>query len=200
MNIYVDDTTLYGCTSRYPDGQNLTADLSSDLALAALWGKNWSHSIPQKQSCNDPASPSSLWISIYLSKRPLSLNSYQDLSSPQISSLNMLGKWSVNTCLLRPCSTVTRTISDRKLRAVVQTSLSSLKVQKPLCRLVRDELFSTLQALTKRCEPFATLSLFPWKMLKRATFPQLRPAALHVLGELPSFFSYFFIKEWVPVG
>lgn len=41
MNVYADDTTVYGCPSRNLDDQNLATDLLSDQALTAQWGNNW---------------------------------------------------------------------------------------------------------------------------------------------------------------
>lgn len=39
MNIYADYTMMYGCISKYLDGQHLVAGLSSDLTLKQLNGE-----------------------------------------------------------------------------------------------------------------------------------------------------------------
>lgn len=41
VNIYVDDSMVYRSTTKNLDDQNLTADLSSDLARIAQWRRNW---------------------------------------------------------------------------------------------------------------------------------------------------------------
>lgn len=41
VNIYEDDPTIYRCTSKNLDDQNLAADLFSDLAQVVQWGKDW---------------------------------------------------------------------------------------------------------------------------------------------------------------
>lgn len=38
VNIYVDNTTIYRCTSKSLDDQNLATDLAADLTLMAQWG------------------------------------------------------------------------------------------------------------------------------------------------------------------
>lgn len=39
VNIYAEDTTIYGYSSKTIDAQRLSADLLSDLALTSQWGK-----------------------------------------------------------------------------------------------------------------------------------------------------------------
>lgn len=41
VNIYADDNTVYGSTTKNPDDQSLAADLSYDLAHTDHWGRNW---------------------------------------------------------------------------------------------------------------------------------------------------------------
>lgn len=41
VNMYPDDSTVYGCTYKYLDNQCLSADLSSDLTLTVQWENNW---------------------------------------------------------------------------------------------------------------------------------------------------------------
>lgn len=41
VNIYADDSMVYRSTTKNLNDQNLTADLSSDLACIAQWRGNW---------------------------------------------------------------------------------------------------------------------------------------------------------------
>lgn len=60
MDIYANDTMIYGCISKIVDDQSLTADLSSDLALTAQWEKNWlvTFNASKKQTSDIPSLPS----------------------------------------------------------------------------------------------------------------------------------------------
>ena len=41
VDVYADDTTVYGHTSKHYDVLNLATDLSSDLNRTVQWGKEW---------------------------------------------------------------------------------------------------------------------------------------------------------------
>ena len=41
INIFADDTTIYGLTSKNLNHSDLASNLSSDLSVPVQWGNNW---------------------------------------------------------------------------------------------------------------------------------------------------------------
>ena len=187
VDIFADDTTLYGCTSKSIDDEKLASRLSSDLHTIVKWGSKWLITFGAKKTKlvtfhrqhSDPSLPP-----IYMGDTPLPeapcldrllgmmftpdlrWNTY--IQSVAKSAGKMVGSFYRSRKYLTPEAIIY--LYKSQIRHMIEycchiwggAALSSLscldRVQNRLRNLVGDDLFNSLQSLSHRRD-VASLSL-----------------------------------------
>ena len=188
VNIYADDTTLYGCTSKDLDHVSLASNLSSDLSNIVDWGKKWLVAFNSAKTKllsihhhkQVPTLPPIMMDNSVLTDAPffdkllglkitpdLKWDSYLDNVKKEVAK--MVGSLSRSRKFLTPPAILYLYKSQIRPRMEYcshiwagssKQSLSGLdRIQERLRGLVGEELFSTLSPLSHR-RNVASLSLF----------------------------------------